>query len=273
MVVGLALLAVVTGAPPTAGQVCVGDCGGRGAVGIDDLILAVNIALGLAAPAECPALGEGPIGISDIIASIGNALCECRPCPTPPPRPSSTRTRTASPTPTVTSPPSPTPTPTVVTSRWREDQIKITSSNCAQRVVRTLRAELAGVVEEYRVYERGADSAVESVASGAQVPAVIDGAGVLQFAQESNETQSGCTVRVSLEARVNLRRGTTTAIYTGRIRSAGCPNPINCSFKLSARWTPQAQLGATAARGMPGARMPRVLGTWRWTAAGLPLSP
>src|SRR5579862_4036772 len=42
-------------AVPRAGaQVCVGDCGGKGSVGISDLILGVNIALGTASLTQCP---------------------------------------------------------------------------------------------------------------------------------------------------------------------------------------------------------------------------
>jgi hypothetical protein len=40
---------------PLAAQTCVGDCTGVGMVGIGDLVLAVNVALGLASADQCPA--------------------------------------------------------------------------------------------------------------------------------------------------------------------------------------------------------------------------
>ena len=92
----LALLAyLVCAARPLAAQTCVGDCTGVGMVGISDLILAVNIALGLASADQCTALGQPPIGISQLIASVNNALCGCQPCPTPPPAPTATPTAIA----------------------------------------------------------------------------------------------------------------------------------------------------------------------------------
>src|SRR5262245_62106618 len=76
-------------------QPCVGDWRGIGQVGIADLVLAVNILLGLVAPSECSALGPGPPGIAQLVTAVNNALCACRACPTRRP----TRTITASPTP------------------------------------------------------------------------------------------------------------------------------------------------------------------------------
>src|SRR5262245_22333721 len=90
-------LLVLCLARPLSAQPCVGDCRGIGQVGIADLVLAVNIVLGLVAPSECSALGPAPIGISHLVTAVNNALCACQACPTRRPTPP----RTPTPTPTA----------------------------------------------------------------------------------------------------------------------------------------------------------------------------
>jgi hypothetical protein len=64
--------------PPTG--VCAGDCNGDGQVTIDELILAVNIALGSRPVADCSAAnrnGDGNVTIDELIAAVNNALGTC----------------------------------------------------------------------------------------------------------------------------------------------------------------------------------------------------
>jgi hypothetical protein len=97
------MLAAVLGAHDSAarGQ-CVGDCQGAGSISIADLILGVNIALGLQPPSACPAFqnAQGQVDIAQLVKGVGNALGGC---------PSE-----ATPTATSTGPQPPTSTPTVV---------------------------------------------------------------------------------------------------------------------------------------------------------------
>ena len=61
---------------------CPGDCAGDGAVTINDLVLAVNVALGGATVSECPAAdrnGNGQVEINELIAAVGAALAGCQP--------------------------------------------------------------------------------------------------------------------------------------------------------------------------------------------------
>lgn len=240
----LAILVHLAAAGRASAQACVGDCGNRGAVAINDLILAVNIVLGLAPLDECPALGSGPVGIAELIASVGNALCACQPCPEPPtPRATNTRTFTETPTPSPTHTPLPSATPTAVNvrSRWHEDQIKLPSSTCPQRVVTEIRRNLASTTADYTVSERGVDSTIED-ATGAQLPAQIDDDGVLTFDIVDSESQGACTVTLTLHVRVNIAGSSAMASYTGGFRTMSCPNPVNCSLKVTSRWTRQAPL-------------------------------
>ncbi len=64
----------------TPGPVCPGDCGGDGAVTIDELVTMVNIALGSRPVADCSAgdtSGDGEITIDEIIQAVNRALNGC----------------------------------------------------------------------------------------------------------------------------------------------------------------------------------------------------
>jgi hypothetical protein len=71
--------------PPTGtitppGTACPGDCDGNGAVTINELILAVNIALGNAAPETCPAAntnGDQSVSVNELIAAVNASLNGC----------------------------------------------------------------------------------------------------------------------------------------------------------------------------------------------------
>jgi len=71
------------GVTPTPAPVaCVGDCNGDGSVTVNELILMVNIALGILPPSACPAGDanhDGNVTITEIIAAVNNALngCSC----------------------------------------------------------------------------------------------------------------------------------------------------------------------------------------------------
>jgi len=64
----------------TSPEICAGDCDGNGGVAVNELVTMVNVALGDASPAACPAGdadGDGEIAISDIIVAVGTALTGC----------------------------------------------------------------------------------------------------------------------------------------------------------------------------------------------------
>ncbi|MCK6554690.1 DUF4215 domain-containing protein [Candidatus Binatia bacterium] len=83
---------------------CVGDCNGGRTVTVDELVIMVNIALGLASVESCgdgDADGDGAITIDEIVAAVRDALEGCAYPATPTPRPWPTATNTP-PAPTVT---------------------------------------------------------------------------------------------------------------------------------------------------------------------------
>lgn len=63
---------------------CVGDCDDMGSVGINELIIGVNIALGLRPVADCPSFGctgDGTVPINCLVQGVNNALGTCEPPP------------------------------------------------------------------------------------------------------------------------------------------------------------------------------------------------
>lgn len=65
---------------PAAAQVCDGDCNGDGQVTVDEIILAVNVALGQTAVTACRAAdadADGAITVDEIVSAIGAALGGC----------------------------------------------------------------------------------------------------------------------------------------------------------------------------------------------------
>jgi hypothetical protein len=87
----IALLAALASAPAAALGPCVGDCDGNGAVGIDELLIGVNTALGLTAATRCPSFdvdADASVAINELLGGVRSALDGClAPSPTPTPTP------------------------------------------------------------------------------------------------------------------------------------------------------------------------------------------
>lgn len=67
-------------APTTTPSACAGDCSRDGAVGIDELVRGVNIALGALPLGECAAFdanGDGHVSIDELVRAINAALGGC----------------------------------------------------------------------------------------------------------------------------------------------------------------------------------------------------
>ena len=71
--------ATPTPTPTPPPGTCVGDCGGDGQVTINDLILGVNIALGLLPVSDCPAFAnmQDMVTITQLTQGVNNALNGC----------------------------------------------------------------------------------------------------------------------------------------------------------------------------------------------------
>jgi hypothetical protein len=112
----LAGFACLAGLRDSARATCVGDCDGDGEVTVSEIIVGVNIALGLVPTLRCEAMdrnGDGMVTVDELLAAVGAALGGCpNPSPTPAPTITSTSTPTATSTPSLTATSTPTPTAT-----------------------------------------------------------------------------------------------------------------------------------------------------------------
>jgi hypothetical protein len=85
---------------------CPGDCEATGTVTVDEIVIAVNIALGSAAAEQCPPAdldSGGTVTVDELLSAINSALSGC-------PLPEPTATPPATPTPTMASDPNFIPT-------------------------------------------------------------------------------------------------------------------------------------------------------------------
>lgn len=72
------------------GPACVGDCNGDTAITVDEILLGVNIALGLTPMSACAPFdtdASGTLTVDELVASVDGALRGCTAAPTPTPTP------------------------------------------------------------------------------------------------------------------------------------------------------------------------------------------
>lgn len=213
-------------------QSCVGDCRGLGHVGIGDLILAVNIVLGLATLDQCPALGPAPVGINQLITSVNNALCDCQPCPPPRPTPSPTPTVPDADTPTATE----SPTPGPVISMWREDNLEVDSSTCPQPITDQIRQALAANTTDITVRQLGEQIELEDTA-GNVISGTIDADGTVQARDMGDQSQGSCVVTIDSLLTVNLSSSPTAVMYAVNVSTMHCITSVHCDLRVTGRWT------------------------------------
>ena len=107
--VGGALCTLVATVPAQA--VCVGDCGGDCVVTVSNMVVGVNIVLGLQPTSNCPAFenASGVVDIAQLVQGVNNLLNNCNPTSC---NGTVTDTPTVAPSETPTQPPTATPTET-----------------------------------------------------------------------------------------------------------------------------------------------------------------
>jgi hypothetical protein len=210
-----------------AAQTCVGDCNGDGEVSIDELILAVNIALGAAPLSECPNLddGQGMVGVDRLITAVNGALCNCQDC--------------GAPTPTPTGEATPTSTPAV--STWHVDNYEIGDSDCNGLIER---AVLNGFESDYTVTEFS-DGRVEiDDGHGGVFDGTADADGTVHVTTTLRDSIVTCDYRVDVDASANLSQSPTTATYDASVNLSGfCVGLSDCSMRITSRWTRRDDAG------------------------------
>ena len=242
----LAALALHSG--PAAAQTCVGDCDNSGAVAVSELILGVDILLGLQNVSACPGLadGSGSVTVSRLIIAVNNALCGCgngSGCAVAPPVPS---------TPTATGPPTePTPTPTgpvtestatpttevASVSTWMVDDYNVASSNCFSLLQDAVEGSLRAVGSRFTVRESGNRAEIDYGDNNVIVGSV-DPDGTVHAQESSNESAGPCDYNIAVSASANLSNSPTTATYNANVNLSGfCLGLSDCKMKITSQWT------------------------------------
>lgn len=78
--IAAAAVATLALLPLHANAQCTGDCDGNGTVAINELVVGVNIALGIVPVTNCPAFdvnSSGSVEINELVAAVNNALGSC----------------------------------------------------------------------------------------------------------------------------------------------------------------------------------------------------
>lgn len=225
------IAAVAAPASYARAQSCVGDCNGDGVVAIDELVLAVDIALDGASLSECANLddGQGIVTVDRLIAAVNSALCDCQAC------------AEATPTPTVVED---TPTATPAVSTWHVDDYEIGDSDCEQPIES---AVLNALESEYTVH-RFDDGHVEIDDNhGGMFEGTADPDGTVHVTTTVRDSIGPCDYRVDVDASADLSQSPTTATYDANVNLSGfCLGLSDCSLQITARWTRLDETGFEA---------------------------
>lgn len=219
---------------------CVADCNGDGTVLINELIAAVNSALG-SDPSACPsadANGDGAVTIDELVRAVSDALYGCGVTPpTPPP----TRTPTATWTPSPSPSPSPSPTSGVdVSGRWRSDQARLQSTTCPKAFNDAVRAAIrAGNFNcDYDVAQRGAQADVTETCKGESFAftAAVSPDGTLSYGEQESDSADGCLFTVTTLVVAPLAQSPTSITGTYDIDFEAQCGIADCRLVVSGRF-------------------------------------
>ena len=212
---------------------CVGDCEATGEVTITNIIVLVNIALGDAPSSACAAgvPSGSAVDVSLIIRAINNALNGCTPPPTQ--------------SPTIQPPPTPTQTPGSpdVTGVWREDELKLISSNCnfvTGNVVAQVVSQVPAVCDT--TFSQHGDQVHGVDCAGQTGDGTVDARGILVFtkAAQTQTLDNGCKLTVGQSLTFDASDSPTTAMYTLQLTFSGPCSPFSsCAAHLQSRFTKQ----------------------------------
>ena len=194
------------------GQMCVGDCDGNGSVGVTQLLVVVNVALGNAELAACTAgdaNGDGQITVDEILVAVNNALTGCSPLD--------------------------------VSGAWLEDQLHLTSSTCVSQVTQALENGFASTPPcTTRLSVPTVGEVVGVDCNGTSATGQAAPTGTVDFSlPPATATVNGCTVSTESTLSIDLSRSPTTAQYASTLRFAGTCRLPPCQIRAESRWTRQ----------------------------------
>jgi hypothetical protein len=218
---------------------CVADCNGDGAVLINELIAAVNIALGspLAGCPEADPNGDLRVSIDELVTAVSDALYGCG---VEPPTPQPTRTATTTPSPSATPSTSPTPTFGIdVSGLWRSDMARVVSSACPKGITDSLRSAIrdGNFNCDFAVTQRGAVADVVETCEGESLRFVADisPAGVLSRSEHESDSVDGCPFTLTTTAAADLARSPSSISGTYDFAFGPACGVADCRAMITAR--------------------------------------
>jgi len=226
---------------------CPGDCDGDGRVAINELVLAVGIALGRSPLESCPAADsvvDGTVRINELIAAVRSALDGCPAAETPTPDATTTPTSTPldvsptanTPTPTTSDTPTSTPLDVSPTANTPTPTTSDTPTNTP------LDARPASLVGSWTLRR------VDQPSSNFNFFLLTDGSVMRPFAGRAEWGKIG-----------------TWSVSGNTLLVERCPEPNLESFELTATWTPDAELDEFGIRSCPQSQQgpcPAIRGTF-----------
>ena len=232
-VLALALVAQRSGR--AIAQTCVGDCDGNGVVDVNEIIVGVDILLGLQDLSACPSLddGSGMVTVSRLIIAVNDVLCGCG-------NGSGCAVAPGPGTPTATGPlnaPTPTPTEVAEVSTWMVDDYNVTSSNCFSLLEEAVEGSLHAVGSQFTVRESGNRVEVDYGDNNVLVGSV-DSDGTVHVQQTSKGSIGPCDYNVATSALANLSNSPATATYDANVNPSGfCLGLSDCKMEITSQWT------------------------------------
>jgi hypothetical protein len=214
-------------------QSCIGDCDGNGVVAVNEIILGVDILLGLEDVSSCPNLddGSGMVTVSRLVTAVNNALCGCgggcavTPGPTTP-----------SPTGPVAAP-TPTPTEAASVSTWTVNSYDVKSSDCFAPIEGAVEGALRAVGSQFTVTESGNRVQIDYGDNNVLVGSV-DSDGTVHVQETSKDSIGPCDYDVAFSASANLSNSPATATYDANVNLSGfCLGLSDCRMEITSLWT------------------------------------
>ena len=229
------VFSIVTPGAGARAQTCAGDCNGDGTVEVNELIVSVNIALGLLAITQCPGIGDsdGMVTIDRLVLAVTNALDDCSGSPTPG---EGTPTPTMTPVPGTASPVV-TPTSGALVSMWTVDNYDVVDSNCGDVVNAAVQSALEGLGPNFTVRQSGDQVEIDG-SHGIAFQGTIDPDGTAHVQRRLSGSVLTCDYHVDIDGSVNLSMSSAMATYSGTVNFSGfCLTFSDCSMQITARWT------------------------------------
>ncbi len=228
----LALTLVAECSGRAVAQSCVGDCDGNGVVEVNEIILGVDILLGLEDVSACPSLadGSGMVTVSRLVTAVNNTLCGC----------GGGCVLTPGPTTTPTSPvaaPTPTPTEAASVSTWMVNSYDVKSSDCFAPIEGAVEGALRAVGSQFTVTESGNRVQIDYGDNNVLIGSV-DPDGTVHVQESSKDSIGPCDYDLAISASANLSESPATATYDANANLSGfCLGLSDCRMEITSIWT------------------------------------